>query len=77
MTAIDKVIDEALNDDATGGLMPYESWEKLKGETSGAFAAFRAYRDYGLESNVIAATRTHAESRHDRNRGGFRMSGKG
>ena len=52
MTAIDKVIDEALNDDATGGLMPYESWEKLKGETSGAFAAFRAYRDYGLERNV-------------------------
>jgi len=36
MTAIDKVIDEALNDDATGGLFPYESWEKLKGETAGA-----------------------------------------
>ena len=55
MTAIDKVIDEAMNDDATGGLMPYESWEKLKGETAGAFAAFRAYRDYGPERNVRKA----------------------
>ena len=55
MTAIDKVIDEAMNDDATGGLLPYESWEKLNGETAGAFAAFRAYRDYGPERNVRKA----------------------
>jgi len=55
MTAIDRVIDEALNDDATGGLLPYESWEKLKGETAGAFAAFRAYRDFGPERNVRKA----------------------
>jgi len=55
MTAIDKVIDEALNDDATSGLLLYESWEKLKGETAGAFAAFRAYRDYGSERNVRKA----------------------
>jgi len=37
------------------GLLPYESWEKLKGETAGAFAAFRAYRDYGPDRNVRKA----------------------
>ena len=55
MTEIDKVIDDALNDDAAGGLLPYESWEKLNGETAGAFAAFRAYRDFGPERNVRKA----------------------
>ena len=42
MTAIDRVIDEALNDAGTTGFMPFESWEKLNGESSAAYAAFRA-----------------------------------
>jgi len=52
MTAIDKVIDEAMTDAA---FLPYESWEKINGESSGAFAAFRAYRDFGPERNVRKA----------------------
>jgi len=47
MTAIDKAIDEAL--------LPFESWERQKGETSGAFAAFCAYRDCGPGRNVRKA----------------------
>jgi len=37
------------------GVMPFESWEKLRGESAGAFAAFCAYRDYGPERNVRRA----------------------
>jgi len=55
MTAIDRVIDEALNDAGTAGFMPFESWEKLNCESSAAYAAFRVYRDFGPERNVRKA----------------------
>jgi hypothetical protein len=50
MTDIEKVIHEAKT-----GMLPYESWERLPGETGAAFAAFCAYRDYGPERNIRRA----------------------
>jgi uncharacterized short protein YbdD (DUF466 family) len=50
MTDIDKTIDEAKAD-----MMPFESWERLPGETGKAFAAFCAFRDLGLERNIRKA----------------------
>ena len=35
-----------------------EFWERQKGETSLAFAAFSAYRDYGLERNIKKVLRS-------------------
>jgi hypothetical protein len=50
MTDIDKAIEEAKAD-----MLPYESWERLAGETSAAFAAFCAFRDCGAERNIRKA----------------------
>ena len=50
MTEIDKTIEEVIADN-----LPFESWERLQGETSAAFAAFCAYRDFGLERNIRKA----------------------
>jgi hypothetical protein len=50
MTDIDKAIEEAKAE-----LMPFESWERLPGETGAAYAAFSAYRDFGLERNIRKA----------------------
>ena len=50
MTDIDKVIEEAKAE-----MMPFESWERLPGETSAAFAAFCAFRDFGPERNIRKA----------------------
>jgi hypothetical protein len=50
MTDIDKVIEQAKAD-----MLPYESWERLAGESSSAFSAFCAYRDFGLERNIRKA----------------------
>jgi len=50
MTDFDKAIEEA-----KAAMLPYESWERLTGESSSAFAAFCAYRDYGLERNIRKA----------------------
>lgn len=35
--------------------MPFESWERLAGETAAAFAAFCAFRDFGPERSVPKA----------------------
>jgi hypothetical protein len=35
--------------------LPYESWEKLKGESSSAFSAFCAYRDFKDDRNIRRA----------------------
>ena len=35
--------------------LPYESWERLPGESGAAFAAFCAFRDLGLERNIRKA----------------------
>jgi len=50
MTDFDKAIEEAKAD-----RLPFESWERLTGESSGAFAAFCAFRDFGLERNIRKA----------------------
>src|SRR5215510_2472769 len=50
MTDIDKIIEEA-----KASVMPYESWEQLKGETPQAFSAFCAFRDCGAERTIRKA----------------------
>ena len=50
MTEIDKTIEKVIADN-----LPFESWERLQGETSAAFSAFCSYRDYGLERNIRKA----------------------
>jgi hypothetical protein len=50
MTDIDKAIEEARAE-----MMPFESWERLTGETSAAFAAFCVFRDFGTERNIRKA----------------------
>jgi len=50
MTDIDKAIEEAKE-----AMLPYESWERLTGETSAAFAAFCAFRDVGADRNIRKA----------------------
>ena len=50
MTDIEKTIEEV-----TQEVLPYESWERLSGESSLAFAAFCAFRDYGAERSIRKA----------------------
>ena len=53
MTDFGKAIEEAKSD-----VLPYESWVKLTGETSFAYAAFRAFRDLGAERSIRKAVET-------------------
>jgi hypothetical protein len=50
MTDFEKAIEEAKKE-----VLPYESWERLAGETSAAFSAFCAFRDCGAERNIRKA----------------------
>jgi hypothetical protein len=50
MTNMDKAIKEAKEE-----MLPYESWERLPGESGAAFAAFCAYRDCGLDRSIRKA----------------------
>ena len=50
MTEIENAIEEAKS-----SMLPFESWERLRGESSSAFAAFCAFRDYGAERNIRKA----------------------
>jgi hypothetical protein len=50
MTDFEKAIEEAKAD-----ILPFESWERLQGESGAAFAAFCAYRDFGPERNIRKA----------------------
>jgi len=50
MTEIDNAIDEAVKE-----MLPYESWERLNGESSSAFAAFCVFRDFGIDRNIRKA----------------------
>jgi hypothetical protein len=54
VTDIDKTIKEAKAE-----MLPFESWERLPGESGAAYAAFCAYRDYGLERNIRRAVEEH------------------
>jgi hypothetical protein len=54
MTAdIDKTIEEA-----RAAVLPFESWERLAGESGAAYAAFCAYRDYGPDRNIRKTVET-------------------
>jgi hypothetical protein len=60
MTDIEKTTDEAWRQSCFEAAMSAhlrfdESWERLPGETGAAYAAFRAYRDYGPERNIRKA----------------------
>jgi hypothetical protein len=50
MRDIDKTIGEAKAE-----VLPFESWERLAGESGAAWAAFCSYRDYGPERNIRKA----------------------
>jgi len=50
MTDIENAIEEAKS-----SMLPFESWERLRGESTSAFAAFCAFRDYGAERNIRKA----------------------
>ena len=50
MTDFEKVIEEA-----KAAVLPFESWERLAGESSLAYAAFCAFRDLGAERNIRKA----------------------
>jgi hypothetical protein len=47
MTDIEKILD-----DARAGILPFESWERITGESAAAYGAFCSYRDFGPERNI-------------------------
>ena len=47
-------MDKAINE-AKAEQLPFESWERLPGEKSEAFAALCAFRDFGAERNIRKA----------------------
>jgi hypothetical protein len=57
-TDIDKTIEEAWHQDALAAMLPFESWERLTGESGMAYTAFCAYRDYGPDRNIRRAAET-------------------
>ena len=50
MTDFDKAIEQAKAE-----ILPFESWERLPGESGAAYTAFCTYRDYGPERNIRKA----------------------
>jgi hypothetical protein len=50
MTDFDKAIEEA-----KAAVLPFESWERLPGESGAAYTAFCAYRDFGADRNIRKA----------------------
>jgi hypothetical protein len=50
MNDTEKIIEEARAE-----VLPFESWERLAGESAVAYAAFCAFRDYGPERNIKKA----------------------
>ena len=53
MIDMDKAIKEAKAEQ-----LPFESWERLQGESGSAFSAFCVFRDCGLERNIRKAIET-------------------
>jgi hypothetical protein len=47
-------LDRAMRE-AKAAALPFESWERLAGESSAAYAAFCVFRDYGPERNMRKA----------------------
>jgi uncharacterized short protein YbdD (DUF466 family) len=55
MTDIDKTIEEAWPNSALAAMLPFESWERIKGETALAYSAFCTFRDCGSERTIRKA----------------------
>ncbi|MDR0473630.1 MAG: hypothetical protein LBH43_08190 [Treponema sp.] len=55
MTDFEKAIEESWPKSALAEMLPFESWERLAGETSAAFSAFCVFRDLGAERNIRKA----------------------
>jgi hypothetical protein len=53
MTDNEKTIEEV-----KAAVLPFESWERLAGESTAAFAAFCVFRDFGPERNIRKAVDT-------------------
>jgi hypothetical protein len=45
----------AVYDAVRAGMLPFECWEKLAGESAAAYAAFCVFRDFGPERNIKRA----------------------
>jgi hypothetical protein len=60
MTDIEKAIEETKAE-----LLPFESWERLTGESPAAFSAFCVFRDYGPERNIRKAVEAKHEGESD------------
>ncbi|MDR1986607.1 MAG: hypothetical protein LBP88_06510 [Treponema sp.] len=65
MTDMDRAIEEA-----KAAVLPFESWERLPGESGLAYAAFCAFRDLGLERNIRKAAICYANRSEFDGRGG-------
>jgi hypothetical protein len=52
---------ETVIEAAKAEVLPFESWERLTGESSAAFAAFCAYRDFGAERNIKRAAEAQCQ----------------
>jgi hypothetical protein len=61
MTDMDKTLEEA-----KAAALPFESWERLAGESGAAYAAFRAYRDYGPERSIRRAVEANEKDKGKR-----------
>jgi hypothetical protein len=59
MTDMDKAIEEA-----KAVVLPFESWERLPGESGLAYTAFCAFRDFGPERNIRKAVETAEKDRN-------------
>jgi hypothetical protein len=46
---------EKIIEEARAEVLPFESWERLAGESSAAYAAFVVFRDYGPQRNIKRA----------------------
>ncbi|MDR1838250.1 MAG: hypothetical protein LBQ93_01500 [Treponema sp.] len=57
MTDYDKIIEEA-----RAARLPYESWERLPGETDMAFAAFCSFRDCGVDRSIKKAIESYEKN---------------
>jgi hypothetical protein len=69
MADIDKAIEEAWHQDALAAILPFESWERLPGETGAAYSAFCAFRDMGPERTIRMAVESWQQAVFERDEG--------
>jgi hypothetical protein len=63
MTEIDKTLDEAKAAALPVNIRFDEIWERLAGESTAAYAAFRVYRDYGPDRNIRRAVEANEKDK--------------